>query len=41
MTTTTISLEQHLKIIESLDKEIVYLKEQIEWFKRQVFWPKS
>ena len=48
MTDSTIPLEQHLneiskweKNIANLSNEIVYLKEQIEWFKRQIFGQKT
>ncbi len=48
MKTATISLEQHqaetssLKgSIESLNKEVGYLKEQLEWFKKQLFGQKA
>lgn len=37
----TISLEQHNKEILSLGQEISYLKEQLEWFKRQLFGKKA
>lgn len=48
MTTSTISLEQHLKEFaqwqkteEFLKGKIAYLEEQIEWFKRQIFGQKA
>jgi transposase len=48
MTTTTISLEQHLTevsqlkdTVKSLHNEVVFLKEQLEWFKKQIFGQKS
>ena len=48
MTTATIPLEQHLnevaqwqKTAESLKGEVAYLKEQVEWFKRQIFGQKA
>lgn len=48
MKTTTISLEQHLnetaewqKTVKSLNGEITYLKEQVEWFKKQLFGQKA
>lgn len=48
MTHPTIPLEQHLKEISeweknvaNLNNEVVYLKEQIEWFKRQIFGQKT
>jgi Transposase C of IS166 homeodomain len=48
MTTATVPLEQHLAEVsrwketyESLDKEVGYLKEQLEWFKKQLFGKKA
>lgn len=48
MTTSTITLEEHLTEVsqwkannDALQKEIVSLKEQLEWFKRQIFGQKS
>jgi transposase len=48
MTTSTITLEQHLaevsqfkKTVESLNKEVQFLKEQLEWFKKQIFGQKA
>lgn len=48
MTTSTISLEQHLsevskwqESVESLQNEVGYLKEQLEWFRRQIFGQKA
>ena len=48
METATISLEQHLteanqwkKTFESLDNEVRFLKEQLEWFKKQLFGQKA
>lgn len=37
MTTSTIPLEQHLTEVSKLTDEISYLKEQLAWFRRQVF----
>jgi len=41
MTTTTITLEQHITEVSSLKNEICVLKEQLEWFKRQIFGKRS
>lgn len=48
MKKATVSLEQHLtevsqwkKSTESLRNEVAYLKEQVEWFKKQLFGKKS
>lgn len=48
MTTATIPLEQYLAEVsrwketyESLNKEVGYLKEQLEWFKKQLFGKKA
>ena len=41
MTTTTISLEQHTKEVAALRDEVGYLKEQLEWFKKQLFGQKA
>ena len=48
MTTATIPLEQHLtevsqfkKTVESLNGEVQFLKEQLEWFKKQIFGQKT
>lgn len=41
MTTSTISLEQHIKDVSSLKEEIAFLKEQLEWFKKQLFGQKA
>lgn len=41
MNTLTIPLEQHDQAIHSLQSEIKYLKEQVEWFKRQLFGKKA
>lgn len=41
MTTSTISLEQHQKEVSKLEGEISYLKEQLAWFQRQIFGPRS
>lgn len=48
MTTTTVPLEQYLKevselkkTIESLNDTVSVLKEQLEWFKKQVFGQKT
>lgn len=41
MNAPTISLEQHSKEIGILNNEIKVLKEQIEWFKRQIFGKRS
>lgn len=41
MTTATISLEQCIKDISTLKEENAFLKEQLEWFKRQLFGQKA
>lgn len=41
MNPSTIPLEQHLAETQRLQKEIAYLSEQLEWFKRQIFGQKS
>ena len=48
MNTATIPLEQHLnetrqlqKSLDSLNVEVTYLKEQLEWFKKQLFGQKT
>ena len=41
MTSSTITLEDSLKKVESLEKEVLNLKEQLDWFKRQVFGKRS
>ncbi len=48
MKTSTIPLEQHItetsllkETVESLNKEVGYLKEQLEWFKKQLFGQKA
>jgi hypothetical protein len=48
MTTSTISLEAHLKeaarwkaTVDSLQAQVKYLEEQLEWFKKQIFGRKS
>lgn len=37
MKTSSISLEQHLTEVNKLTAEISYLKEQLTWFRRQIF----
>lgn len=41
MTSSTIPLEQYNKEVSALRDEIAFLKEQIEWFKRQFFGQKA
>ncbi len=41
MTTSTISLQQHIQETTALKDEIKYLKEQLEWFKKQLFGQKA
>lgn len=41
MTESTISLEQHNKEVSSLKSRFDFLKEQLEWFKRQLFGQKA
>jgi transposase len=41
MTTATIPLEQHIQETSDLKDEIRVLKEQLDWFKRQVFGKRS
>jgi transposase len=48
MNTSTIPLEQYIneikeweKTVKSLNTEVAYLKEQLEWFKRQIFGQKA
>lgn len=41
MTALSIPLEQHQKEITQLSNEIKHLKEQLEWFKKQVFGQRS
>lgn len=40
-TASTTSLEQHQKIIAELQEEIRSLKEQLDWFRRQIFGKRS
>jgi transposase len=41
MTIATIPLEQHTKEVTNLKNEIIILKEQLEWLKKQLFGPKA
>lgn len=41
MTTTTVTLEQALALIANLQNEVGELKEQLAWFKRQMFGQRS
>lgn len=41
MNAATISLEQHTEEVSSLKDEIRVLKEQLDWFKRQIFGKRS
>jgi len=41
MTTAPISLEQYTQEVTALQGEIKYLKEQLEWFKKQLFGQKA
>src|SRR5271167_4715009 len=41
MSTSTITLEQHTKEVGALKGEITFLKEQLDWFKRQLFGQKA
>jgi len=41
MTTITISLEQYTKEVTALRNENIYLKEQLDWFKKQLFGQKA
>src|SRR5271165_6358832 len=48
MTTSTISLEEYLKevaqwksTVDALQKQVKYLEEQLEWFKKQIFGKRS
>jgi transposase len=41
MTLTAISLEQHTKEVAALQSEITFLKEQLDWFKKQLFGQKA
>jgi transposase len=41
MTTSRISFEQHEAVVSELKKEIDYLKEQVDWFTRQLFGKRS
>lgn len=39
--TSTVSLERHTKEITALQSEICFLKEQVDWFKKQLFGQKA
>lgn len=41
MRPTSISLEQHIKEVTALQNENTYLKEQLNWFKKQLFGQKA
>lgn len=41
MTTSTIPLEQYTQEVTALRNEIKFLKEQLDWFKRQIFGQKA
>lgn len=41
MTTSTIPLEQYTKEVSILENEVKFLREQVEWFKKQLFGQKA